>query len=169
MAIGIISPLVIAAICSIAFFFQVSSRVDVIKRVVEFRDFGSGGKHWPVAFRIEPGAEDAKTLIKEMIEDNIVLHIDYKFEKNSWPIDENCWLPITFVTYQKPGTILVEMGKVTKRARGLQTGNWCRIEWGKGKEYELTLHELTHVALSKTYPRMTTEEQHDLIRRILGV
>jgi len=169
MAIGIISPLAIAAICACAFFFQISSRVDVISKVVEFRDFGQGKHHWPIAFRIEPGAEGAHGLIKELIEDNVLLHIDHKFSRCSWQVRNDCWMPIVFVTYQKPGTIKVELGKVTKRARGLQTGHWCQVEWGKGKERELTIHELAHVALTESYPRMTTDEQHKVIESALGV
>jgi len=75
-------------------------------------------------------------------------------------------VPYSFLTLRPPGQVKWKWGKFEGRARGLQKGIWCNIEWHPDIKISnsLALHELAHVILTFNNPGMSVREQHEIMK-----
>lgn len=183
--LALVSTTGIAAICFIGFGIQMLSRMKISRYVVAFCNYGNKHKPKPVAFRVHPNIKPkrkgsslecprcrAEVFVRGLTEPGYLIpDMEQAYRKDGWSVSGDSWLPITFVTLKKPGTVFATFQGAKRRCRGVQKGHWCEVEYDGGLEYPLALikHELSHVVLSKTFPMWSVGKQHRVMKDVLNI
>ena len=165
--IGVVSAMGVWTICVMALYLQIDSRYRVLDKVVGFKDYFGYSRSRPVAFRSElPSPNpDFDAFMQEVLGDETLIpNLEDAYKKRGILVGADAWLPVTFVTFKLPGTVTWTENGVYKRARGVQIGHWCEVEWlGAARTKSLLMHELSHVLLSECHPYLDESKQHEMI------
>lgn len=159
IAIAVVSSLALIGVAAGGFIYQYKSRAAVRRKVIMVnRDF---------AIRTEAGFTPkilswAKEFVHSDPMNKIIIAFDLHLVGGFTPGK----VPYAFLTLKYPGTVIWEWEGMKKRARGVQKGCWCEVEWYNEhpeKVTKLALHELAHVVLTFSDPLSSEGEQHVLI------
>jgi len=167
IVVGISTCVAIIVLCAMGLVLQIDARLEIILGVWFFNK--------PIAYRIDPAIKPPKDYIiarfVQSIDKNITTEIYEKLHAAGLSVSPKAWDPVTFVTYKSEGQVKAIINGIERRARGLQKGHWCQIEWRGNREEALALtkHELAHVILRFSYPYSSVEAQHRLMKEYLNV